>query len=190
MDIDLIRDRLLTHRPEVVADNGYDRAAVAVVLRDGTAGAEFVAIRRSERAGDPWSGHMALPGGRKHPSDDDLVTTVARETHEEVGIDLRIHGQLLGRLDDLPALAGGQPIGLVITPFVFAVTARVEFTLDHREVERALWIPLDFLTRPEAQGTIRFTLAGQEMQQDAYVYEGHTIWGLTYRILTRLLETL
>jgi len=190
MKIDLIRNRLLLHHPEVFAGNGYDRAAVAVVLRDGTAGAEFVAIRRSEREGDPWSGHMALPGGREHPSDDDLVMTVARETHEEVGIDLRTHGQLLGRLDDLPALAGGRPIRLVITPFVFAVTAPVEFALNYREVERALWVPLEFLTRPEARKTIRFNVTGQEWQQDAFDFEGHTIWGLTYRILTRLLATL
>lgn len=190
MKIDLIRERLLAHRPEIFPENGYDRAAVAVVLREGPAGAEFVAIRRSEREGDPWSGHMALPGGREHPSDKDLVTTVARETHEEVGIDLRTHGRLLGRLDDLPAFAGGQPIRLVISPFVFSVNAPVEFALDQREVARALWVPLAFLTRPEARGRIRFSLAGHELEHDAYVYEGHTIWGLTYRILSRLLDAL
>jgi 8-oxo-dGTP pyrophosphatase MutT (NUDIX family) len=190
MKIDLIRQRLLAHRPEIVAENGYDRAAVAVVLRESAAGAEFVAIRRSEREGDPWSGHMALPGGRQHPSDDDLVMTVARETHEEVGIDLRTHGQLLGRLDEVPAFAGGRPISLVITPFVFAVNTPVEFVLNHREVERALWVPLGFLTQPEAQGSMRFSLAGQETEHGAYVYQGHTIWGLTYRILTRFLDLL
>jgi len=190
MKIDLIRERLLAHRPETIAENGYDRAAVAVVLRESSAGAEFVAIRRSEREGDPWSGHMALPGGREHPSDDDLVMTVARETHEEVGIDLRAHGQLLGRLDDVPAFAGGRPIRLVITPFVFAINTPVEFALNRREVERAFWVPLGFLTRPEARGRIRFNLAGNELEHDAYVYQGHTIWGLTYRILSRFLDVL
>jgi 8-oxo-dGTP pyrophosphatase MutT (NUDIX family) len=190
MKIELIRQRLHAHRPEVVAENGYDHAAVAVVLREGSTGAEFVAIRRSEREGDPWSGHMALPGGRQHPSDDDLVMTVARETHEEVGINLRADGQLLGRLDDLPAFAGGQPIRLVITPFVFAVSAPVEFILNHREVDRAFWVPLGFLKQPEAQGSIRFSHDGQEMEHDAYVYQGQTIWGLTYRILTRFLDVL
>lgn len=190
MKIELIQARLRGHCPEVLAENGYDRAAVAVVLREGPMGAEFVAIRRSEREGDPWSGHMALPGGREHPLDDDLVMTVARETREEVGIDLRAHGQLFGRLDDLPAFAGGRPIRLVISPFVFGVTAPVEFALNEREVEQAFWVPLGFLTRPEARGRIRFNLAGHELEHDAYVYQGHTIWGLTYRILTRLLEVL
>ncbi len=190
MKINRIQARLLAHQPEVFPDNGYDRAAVAVVLRDGPSGAEFVAIRRSERDGDPWSGHMALPGGREHPSDDDLVMTVARETREDVGIDLGTDGRLLGRLDDLPAFAGGRPIRLVITPFVFAVTAPVEFELNELEVDRAFWVPLGFLTRPEARGRMRFNLAGQEVEHDAYVYQGHTIWGLTYRILSRLLEVL
>lgn len=190
MKIDLIRERLLAHRPAIVGENGYDRAAVAVVLREASDGAEFVAIRRSEREGDPWSGHMALPGGRQHPSDDDLVMTVARETHEEVGIDLRTQGQLLGRLDDLPAFAGGLSIRLVITPFVFAVNTPVEFILNRHEVDRALWVPLAFLRQREAQGSIRFHIEGREMEHGAYVYQGHTIWGLTYRILTGLLEVL
>ncbi|MFN8625497.1 MAG: CoA pyrophosphatase [Candidatus Binatia bacterium] len=190
MKVALIRERLLAHRPEAFPENGYDHAAVAVVLREGSAGAEFVAIRRSEREGDPWSGHMALPGGREHPSDKDLLMTVSRETREEVGIDLRAHGQLLGQLDDLPAFAGGRPIRLVITPFVFAVNAPVEFALNRREVDRAFWVPLGFLRQPEARGRIRLDIAGLELEQDTYVYEGHTIWGLTYRILSRLLEVL
>src|SRR5512140_2740439 len=103
MEIDLIRQRLSTHRPTVVEANGGGRAAVAVVLREAPGGSEFVAIRRSHRPGDPWSGHMALPGGRQHPSDPDLAATVARETHEEVGIDLITHGQMLGQLDELRA---------------------------------------------------------------------------------------
>jgi len=190
MKIDWIQECLLTHRPSVLPGNGYSRAAVAVVLREGDGGAEFVAIRRSQRAGDPWSGHMALPGGRQHPSDDDLVMTAARETHEEVGIDLRGQGQLLGRLDELPAFAGGRPLELVITPFVFAVSDPVQLVLNHDEVDRALWVPLSFLRDREAQGSIRFSLGGQEMEQNAFLYQGHTIWGLTYRILTGLLGVL
>jgi 8-oxo-dGTP pyrophosphatase MutT (NUDIX family) len=185
MRIDLIRERLSAHRARALEGNGGARAAVALVLRDGEDGAEFVAIRRSQRPGDPWSGHMALPGGRQHASDVDLVTTVARETREEVGIDLVAHGEMLGRLDELRAFSGGQPI---ISPFVFALAAPVDLTLDAHEVDSALWVPLPFLRQHEAQGSMRFTFAGQEMEYSAFVYRGHTIWGLTYRILINFLS--
>jgi 8-oxo-dGTP pyrophosphatase MutT (NUDIX family) len=188
MKLDRIRECLSAHQPAVVDGNGFARAAVAIVLREGDVGAEFVAIRRSERAGDPWSGHMALPGGRQHPSDLDLVMTVARETQEEIGVDLATHAQLLGRLDEVPALAGGRPVNLVITPFVFALGTPVQFVLNPDEVDSAFWVPLASVR--EAQGTIRFSLDGQEMELPTCVYQGHTIWGLTYRILTRLVELL
>ena len=161
-----------------------------MVLREGPQGSEFIAIRRSERAGDPWSGHMALPGGSQHPSDPDLEATVARETREEVGIDLLTHGQMLGRLDEVRAYGGGRPLSLIISPFVFTVTAPVTLVLNRHEVESALWIPLDFLREREAQGSIRFSLGGQEVEHSAFVYRGHTIWGLTYRILAGFLAML
>src|SRR5258706_13265424 len=79
------------------------RAAVALVLSPSLADApalSLLLVRRAERDGDPWSGHMALPGGHAHPSDVDLLHTARRETLEEVGIDLT-DAELLGRLDEV-----------------------------------------------------------------------------------------
>ncbi len=188
MQIERIRERLASHRPSSVAANGDARAAVALVLRDGERGAEFIAIRRSERVGDPWSGHMALPGGRQHPSDADLLATAARETREEVGIDLLADGHVLGRLDELRAYGGGRPMGLIISPFVFALTASVDLVLNKREVDAAVWVPLAVLRQPDAQGNVRYMLAGQPTEHSAFIYEGYSIWGLTYRILSGFLE--
>ena len=36
---------------------------------------ELLFIRRSEREGDPWSGHVAFPGGRRSADDPDLPAT-------------------------------------------------------------------------------------------------------------------
>ncbi len=188
MHIEHIRERLATHRPASLAANGDARAAVALILRDGERGVEFVAIRRSERAGDPWSGHMALPGGRQHAADADLLATAARETREEVGIDLGAHGHTLGRLDELRAYGGGRPMGLIISPFVFALTASVDLVLNKREVDAAVWVPLAVLREPGAQGNVRYVLAGQQTEHSAFVYQGYSIWGLTYRILSGFLD--
>src|SRR5687767_10801396 len=112
----------LDARPAVaVADIGT-RAAVAVILRDAPSGIEMLFIRRAEHPEDPWSGHMAYPGGRAEAHDPDLQATAMRETLEEIGIDLARSAQLLGALDDIRAMARGVPVDLAITPFVFRLT--------------------------------------------------------------------
>ena len=48
-------------------------AAIALILRLGSLGEpELLMIKRAEHAGDPWSGHIACPGGRAEPGDKDL----------------------------------------------------------------------------------------------------------------------
>ncbi len=190
MTIDFIRQRLQAHHPIELHGDGCYLAAVAIALRDTDQGPEFVAIHRSHREDDPWSGHMALPGGRQAPSDRDLFATAARETREEVGIDLERHGELLGHLDDLPALGRGRLLNLAVRPFVCALTAPVVLHPNTREVQRALWVPLRFLREPAAQGIYQYRFNDHAMEYQAFVYEGHTIWGLTYRILTGFLEVL
>ena len=93
-------------------------AAVAAVLRDTSSGVEVLLIRRAEHPGDPWSGHMALPGGRQDPDDPDLLHTAMRETSEELGLVLD-PSQVIGPLDDLEAVARGRRVGMVVRPFVF-----------------------------------------------------------------------
>jgi 8-oxo-dGTP pyrophosphatase MutT (NUDIX family) len=190
MTVDTIRERVSRYRPVVVEAAGYARAAVAIVLREGSSGPEFIVIHRAHRRGDPWSGHMALPGGRQHPDDRDIFVTATRETREEVGVDLEQSGELLGHLDDLRAIGRGRPLDLIIRPFVCAVHAPVTLTPNDQEVQSAFWVPLASLRRHDARGVYRHSFHGQELEHPAFVYEGHTIWGLTHRILTGFLEVL
>ena len=77
------------HRDAALAEQNH-AAAVALVLRQAPA-LELLLIKRSSSEDDPWSGQMALPGGRRDPADAGLQHTAIRETHEEVGLDLRAH---------------------------------------------------------------------------------------------------
>src|SRR5262245_25433216 len=122
IDVDLVRAafRDRAHRPATL--HGDERfAAVAAILRDRGGEAEVLLIRRAKKATDPWSGHMAFPGGRQDPEDLDLLHTAVRETKEEIGLDLLPDRNLVGRLDDLAAIVRGNRVGLVIAPFVFAI---------------------------------------------------------------------
>ena len=168
-------------------DEAVRAAVVAAVLRAGERGPEVLLIRRAEREGDPWSGHMAFPGGRREPRDPDLLTTARRETCEEVGLALAgPHAELLGQIDDLEAVAHGRRTGLVIRPFVFLVEGEVSLRPDAREVAEALWIPIGPLARGERDTRIPYRYEGRAISLPAYDHEGRVVWGLTYRMLRSL----
>lgn len=101
--------RLAAHRPREVARALHARrAAVAAVLRFDRGRPEVLLMKRAEHPGDRWSGHVSFPGGREEDHDPDLLTTALRETHEELGLDLDASARLLGRLDDVRAVAKGR----------------------------------------------------------------------------------
>jgi 8-oxo-dGTP pyrophosphatase MutT (NUDIX family) len=175
------------HLPSDVDSRVLDqkRAAVAAVLRQGALGPEVLLIRRAEHPNDPWSGHMALPGGREDPGDVDLLATAMRETLEEVALDLRSAAELMGPLPALPAIARGKLTGLTITPFVFELHTPAELRLN-REVSETLWAPLSALAQGEYATTVPYTLGGQEIRLPAHDVKGRIVWGLTYRMLDNL----
>jgi len=163
---------------------GQRSAAIALVLLEVDATLELLLIERAERSGDPWSGHMALPGGHLEPTDADLGATADRETLEEVGLDLQRFGERLGRLADYAPIKGG-PIS--VRPFVYLLQARPVLALSD-EVKQALWVPLGPLQRGERQTTFSFSRAGEERQFPAWDIDGHIVWGLTYRVLDEFLR--
>jgi 8-oxo-dGTP pyrophosphatase MutT (NUDIX family) len=158
-------------------------AAVALVLAPAAGGLEALLIRRALRAGDPWSGHVGLPGGRRQSGDADLLQTALRETHEEVGLRLGT-AELLGQLDDLKPTTRVLP-SLVVRPFAFGLAARPELVLNH-EVEEPLWTPLARLRAPRV--TSRVAVRGGELEVDSLVLGGHVLWGMTLRILDDFLS--
>jgi 8-oxo-dGTP pyrophosphatase MutT (NUDIX family) len=183
-------DAAYTTTKELVDGPGQGRAAVAIVVREATDGPQVLLIRRADHPGDAWSGHMAFPGGRENPQDENLLATAIRETLEEVGLDLGQAGRLLGQLAPLPAVARGRLVGMTIVPFIFELVANAEL-LYSEEVAEAVWVPLD----PLLQGQLRTTFAvdrdgGERMELPAHDVGGRIVWGLTYRMLDSLFELL
>jgi len=180
--LDEIRRALEEHRPVLQPEGGPSRAAVAAVLRPGELGAELLFIERAQHPGDPWSGHMAFPGGRLEPDDPTLQHTAARETLEEVGLDLA-DAPMIGRLDDLEGRRDGRPAGLVISAFVYAAAEPPELVCN-REVQEALWVPVRELFDarrqvPYVTPRIDHTFPGIRVSET----EAHIVWGLTYRFV-------
>jgi 8-oxo-dGTP pyrophosphatase MutT (NUDIX family) len=163
-------------------------AAVALILRPGS-DLDLLLIRRAEMEGDPWSGQMALPGGRRDVSDEDLLHTALRETLEETGVRLDDHGVPLGSLEKtVPATRRLPPIS--IHPFVFGVPPGTTARVASREVDEVLWTPLALFQDPAALGEVAIHRAGGSQMFPCFRVEGRVVWGLTYRIITGFLEKL
>jgi 8-oxo-dGTP pyrophosphatase MutT (NUDIX family) len=165
-------------------------AAVAVLFRVAPNDAlELLMIERAAYAGDPWSGHVAFPGGRREPQDATLLDTALRETREEIGVDVLAAGRVLGALDRVNPSTPALPL-ISIAPFVALLSADVALALSD-EVAGAFWIPLEVLQRVDAASEVEVTLSnGGRRVVRAFVHDRYTIWGLTERILRDLLARL
>lgn len=186
---ELVRERLAA-RPAELLDGPRvtRRAAVAAVLRERPgrardhASLEVLLIRRAVREQDPWSGHMAFPGGRAEPSDVDLEDTAVRETREEMGLDLRRHGVVLGRLDDVPATARGQVTGMVVSPFVWLIRETPALAPNH-EVDEVHWASVGELASGSLDTTFEYVWQGQTLDLPAFRVGERVVWGLTHKML-------
>ncbi len=162
------------------------RSAVAIILRAGEDGAEVLMIKRAEREGDPWSGHMAFPGGRMETDDDHGRATAERETREEIGIELEAAGHCIGRLSDIVSRphVGRRP--MVVTPYVYRVQKLPVPRINH-EVAEVVWVPLAFLGDRGNREQMQWKVRGVAIKLPCYFYEGRRIWGLSLAMLDEML---
>lgn len=173
------------------AENGVTHAAVTLFLRpvDGDTGAgsaEILFIKRAVRHGDPWSGHLALPGGRAEESDPTLADLAMREAAEEVGIDARQGGRLLGRLTTVRPLGVRIP-AVTVTPFVALAPPGAIPRLQPEEVEAAFWMPVAELKRTGRSAAVRWEGREGTRELPAFPSPKGPIWGITERIVSEFL---
>ena len=152
-------------------------AAVAILLTEICDSPRILLVKRATRVTDPWSGHMAFPGGRRGHGDIDLMATACRVTREETGIDLT-QCTSIGSLDSLFSTVRTD---MRIQPFVFSCEEPPKVTLN-QELIAHYWIPFDELDR--SRGNIR--IGSRDFP--AYLIEGEAVWGLTYRMLEKFFE--
>ena len=175
-DLNSLKLRL---KPQVPTSNSSDAAIAIIINAEPTA--SVLLIKRVEREDDPWSGQIAFPGGHKSQVDPTLLETAIRETSEEVGIKLEPHN-LLGILPSLPT----HTRRVEVTPFVFHLTSEARLNPNY-EVAETFWAPLTKLMQIEPTKS-EVETNGKQLSVESYVYRGHIIWGLTFRILNLLLN--
>jgi 8-oxo-dGTP pyrophosphatase MutT (NUDIX family) len=180
-----IKERLGTTRAAAPSTSGEAPAAVATVLREGIEGSEVLFIKRAEREGDPWSGQIAFPGGKREPTDPSLLFTAIRETEEEVSLRLE-PAACLARFGDVAAHING----FRVAQFVFALDEPDAVIATSAEVTATLWVPLGRLARFEGAGTLPWTRDGVTLDLPCIRLGTYVLWGLTYRMVLQLLDAL
>ena len=176
-----ITQQLAQHQP-ALSNTGDSHAAVALILDSAasTDDPEIIFIERARVPNDPWSGHIAFPGGRREPGDQLSLDTAVRETEEEIGVDLSA-GQLLGQLDDL---TGRRSHHLVVSCFVFMMSSVGPFRQNH-EVADVFTLSISRLLETKRQTEVQYE-AWQGQVFPAIRLSDHEepiVWGLTYRFL-------
>ncbi len=196
--VERLKTRLGERPAELPLEGSRQRAAVAIVLRAHMGAAELLIIKRALSERDHWSGHLALPGGRWETGDKDLSATAARETFEEVGINLLEDGEFLG---GLRPVTPGSPLvpPITVAPFISIAPAGYHISAQAKavrplmlsdEIQSAFWLPVEFLKKSGRSDSFSLVIGEVERRWPAYPSEQGPIWGLTERILTDFLELL
>jgi 8-oxo-dGTP pyrophosphatase MutT (NUDIX family) len=154
-------------------------AAVAILLREEGDDYETLLVRRAEVPGDPWSGDMAFPGGKKAQYDRTLQDTVIREVREETGIDL----DSLTYIGGLPVMFSSLRPGKDVLPIVYLYEGRPEIKLNS-ELVAYRWVHLNELRAS------RCTAKVKGWEGEVFKLGDDVVWGLTYKMLNKLLEML
>jgi 8-oxo-dGTP pyrophosphatase MutT (NUDIX family) len=175
-------EKSFIQRPGQLAEGheGSRQAAVAVIVRPNH-GVLF--IRRAENERDPWSGHMALPGGRVDPGDATAEAAARREVLEEVGVKLG-YARKLGMLDQLVSPPMTPP--LIVSAFVYVVEHDPPVVLDPKEVASVHWFGLDRLIGGEGRGEFLYKHGDHELVLPRVDLDGNRIWGMTLRLVDDL----
>ena len=170
----------------VVDEPSLLRAAVALIFTPGDDGFELCMIQRSEHPQDPWSGHMAFPGGRREPVDSSSLETAIRETEEEIGVVLSMES-FLGPLSPLRVPYRVSNKAMVIEPFVFCLENEME-PVPNGEVAGIYFFSLRSLRMGVGRGEFQLPHRGEDLSLDCIDQKGVRIWGLSLRMLDELLQ--
>ena len=173
--------RLARYSRETLSLPGFAESAVLVpIVIAGDVASLLFTVRRSDLR--THAGQVSFPGGKRDPSDVDLITTALRETEEELGIP-RARVEVLGTLDDVPT-----PSSFVITPIVGILRGAITVMPQPTEVAETFSCSLTDLADP-----VNYRDGGTRTWQDVsytmheYLIGGRRIWGATARMVHQLL---
>ncbi|MCA9024135.1 MAG: CoA pyrophosphatase [Planctomycetaceae bacterium] len=168
----------------------HELAAVALIFREADDDLEILLIRRADREDDPWSGHIAFPGGRMSPADHSPQATAERETLEEIGLDLTHYGECVGSLEPESPMKRTSGTNLLVVPYLYSLDHEPEKYVLNHEVAELFWVRIGPMLLRQNLTKFHFEHEGRSHVLPGFNVNGHTLWGMSYRMLTRVFSTI
>ena len=181
--VERIRSRFAEGGPAPATPSAR-RASVAIVLAGDSDAPSVCFVQRARRAGDPWSGDIAFPGGWAKHEGESLRTAAMRETNEEIGLALG-HPHHVGDMAPMSISRFDSAFGIIGASVFYVGESRPSLAPDGREIARAFWVPFAHLHDPGNRTVVHWSRSGPPWPRPAIEFEGGVIWGLTYRMLVR-----
>jgi len=132
---------------------------------------------------------MAFPGGRMERHDRHGLDVAARETAEEIGVDIVQGARCLGRLSDIMTHFSLRRRAMVVTPYVFELQREQSFVPNY-EVAEVIWVPLRFLLNPANREQMTWNRGKVKIPLPCYMYKQRRIWGLSLMMLDEFMGIL
>jgi 8-oxo-dGTP pyrophosphatase MutT (NUDIX family) len=158
-------------------------ASVCIAIAGPAHAPSLCLIRRARWDTDPWSEHIALPGGRRS-GDETAAATAVRELREEVG--LVVAEAALAPLPRLRIRLAGRERLLLLDAFSCALGDALLPSLHAGpEIDQAFWLPVSALW-DLASATHNVLDDGQTLVYPAIRIPEGVIFGITWRVLVLL----
>lgn len=173
---------LKAHPPHRVTIEGARHAAVLLPIVAGHDPTLIFTVRTDTLPSH--KGQISFPGGSIDDTDASAEEAALRETQEELGLDPN-GVRVLGELDTTPTFVSGY----VVSPFVGWLETQPELRPNPAEVAEVLEVPLQDLVE-DIRREPGFEHEGRTYPTEAWVWNGHVIWGVTARIMRIFLALL
>jgi 8-oxo-dGTP pyrophosphatase MutT (NUDIX family) len=181
-----IADRLGRHQHQRQYLAGQrTRASVAMIMRERPDGLEMLFIERATNTRDPWSGHLAFPGGKVEHGEQ-VRQAAERETREEIGLVLE-NELYLGRMSDIV----GTNLPVRVSCFAYAAVSAPMYPLVSPEVRDVFWVSLSEIRDPQRHRMATVGFSGRTLEVPAIILpqrDKPVLWGITYRLVMQFLE--
>lgn len=149
---------------------------------------ELLFMQRAEHPKDPWSGHIAFPGGVVESSDSTTLDTAIRETQEEFGFCLD-KDDWCGAMQPVLGPIIGDQKSVQIFPHVFLLQQKPELKVNE-EVQSAFWLPMNRIIQKQYVFNFPHPLVQEQQMYAINVGKQFNVplWGLSLEILYQFYE--
>ena len=180
VDVEKIRQSLAEHHP-LKNSQVHKRASVLIPLLESE-GEIYVMLTRRSSEMRSHPGQVSFPGGKQDRNDEDSLQTALRETYEEIGLPGE-KVDVIGMLDQILSLHY-----YLVTPYVGLIPSDFVPVPNTDEIESVFKVPLAFFMKSENHWSEEKQIFTSSVFVHHFEYHGYDIWGLTAKLIFRLLE--